>query len=138
MVLTGLRKQTKGEFMNREQLFKIRDLLSTGDIIAKEENEYRITDKAVIKLINEIERLKANPVEKLVSQPSEPIFGQWIDVKDKLPEINEPVLIYDGSGIAVARMAEPPYNNWWVNDTYGFADDGLIPQVYKWMPLPKP
>lgn len=53
--------------MNREQLKKIDHLLSFGDIIAKEENEYNLTDKAVIKLINEIEKL-SHPLEAEVSK----------------------------------------------------------------------
>ena len=44
--------------MNKKQLEKIKDLLSFGDIKAKEENNYTLTDKAVTKLINEIERLR--------------------------------------------------------------------------------
>jgi len=45
--------------VNREQLYKVRDLMKVGDIKAVSEKEYRLNDKGVIRLINEIERLRA-------------------------------------------------------------------------------
>jgi len=44
--------------MKKEELDQIKDLLSYGDIKVKRENEYSLTDKAVVKLINEIMRLR--------------------------------------------------------------------------------
>ena len=60
--------------------------------------------------------------------------GQWINTKNKLPEINKPVLIYDGEGIAVARIDKNGY--WWINESYGFNEDGQILGVEYWMVLP--
>lgn len=72
--------------MDRTQVYKVRELLSTGDIIAREENEYRLTDKAVIKLINEIERLQkdlqiaANNLERVK------VIKIVVLIEPKLPE----------------------------------------------------
>jgi len=52
--------------LNREQLYKVRHLFAAGDIVATDENSYRIINEAIIKLVNEIERLKTNPDENRV------------------------------------------------------------------------
>lgn len=70
--------------MNREQLYKIRDLLSTGEIFTKSETDYRITDAGVIKLIAEIERIKANPLDGLVMQKIMGIINEAIETERHL------------------------------------------------------
>ena len=74
---------------------------------------------------NFLEKL-AKRVEPEVSQPSEPSFGQWIDVKDKLPERNIDVLVFsdygDHTDTWVTRL-----DKYWKNNS-----------IIKWMPLPKP
>ena len=44
--------------LNKKQLYKVRHLFAAGDIVATGEDTYRIVNKAIIKLVDEIERLK--------------------------------------------------------------------------------
>lgn len=64
----------------------------------------------------------------------EPKFGEWIGVKDGLPEENTDVLVYRGSLISVYTYIG--HNEW--EDDYGYwsrtDDDGIT----HWMPLPEP
>jgi len=66
--------------MNREQLKKIDHLLTFGDIIAKEENNYVLTDTAVIKLIDEIDRL-SQLLEAEVKPAKNVRNYEWLDNK---------------------------------------------------------
>lgn len=46
------------------------------------------------------------------------------------------ILVWDGKSICVAR----PFgkNSWMIADSYGFNEDGEIPHVTHWLPLPEP
>jgi hypothetical protein len=62
---------------------------------------------------------------------------QWISVKERLPEMNEWVLV---DGPIIVRLIEPPSSNWkgayaWETDHESFYD---FKDVTHWMPLPKP
>ena len=80
----------------------------------------------------------SNLVENRVSQPSEPSFGQWIDVNDRLPTETAGYLVQCEEGVCTA----------WYNTTYkewegdNFVEEGSghphYDNVIKWMPLPKP
>uniref|UniRef100_A0A6M3IHS6 DUF551 domain-containing protein n=1 Tax=viral metagenome TaxID=1070528 RepID=A0A6M3IHS6_9ZZZZ len=94
-------------------------------------------------LFEEIEKLKkenqelSNRLEKLVSQPSEPSFGQWIDVNDKLPKIEGDYLIFDTYGYINMQLYS--IEKKFLDDDCLFTDDSvthwmLLPQN----PLPKP
>lgn len=66
------------------------------------------------------------------------MMSEWINVKDKLPEINKEVLIYRGSyiGVPMSIYTYLGHDEW--EDEYGYwtrADDEGITH---WMPLPKP
>ena len=74
-----------------------------------------------------------NDVQK-VRAKALPKFGEWISVKDRLPEDNTNVLVYRGSLISVYTYIG--HNEW--EDDYGYwsrtDDDGIT----HWMPLPEP
>lgn len=86
----------------------------------------------------------SNLVENRVSQPSEPSFGQWIDVEDEYPKTGTNVLAYDES------EEEPIYIAWLMSprfeDDNTQIDEGSWQcehydkklRITKWMPLPKP
>ena len=71
----------------------------------------------------------------------------WINCKDKMPEINQPVLTYDGHCYAVERRIEfidtedgQIEGEWWIDgyegdefDPIGLRDGAVI----KWKPLPE-
>lgn len=63
-----------------------------------------------------------------------PKLGEWISVKDRLPEDNTDVLVYHGSLISIYSYMG--HNEW--EDDYGYFsrtdDDGIT----HWMPLPEP
>jgi hypothetical protein len=61
----------------------------------------------------------------------EPKTGHWIPVSEKLPEINDDVLISLEWGIDIGRYSGEEWCSEWINNY----DDG---NVYAWMPLPKP
>jgi hypothetical protein len=63
-------------------------------------------------------------------------MSTWINCKNELPQRDKPVLIYDGDGIAVARLSATN-GGWWIYESYGYNEDGEIPKVYFWMPLPE-
>lgn len=59
--------------------------------------------------------------------------NQWISVKDKLPEIEEEVLIqlsWDDMNVVMASLR----NDGWYSNVASFKDD----EVLYWRPLPKP
>lgn len=54
---------------------------------------------------------------------------------------SEPFLIWDGASIAVAHSVR--YNHtgricFWIDNSYGFNEDGEIMGATHWMPLPEP
>ena len=61
----------------------------------------------------------------------EPKTGHWIPVSERLPEINDDVLISLEWGIDIGRYSDGEWCSEWINNY----DDG---NVWAWMPLPKP
>ena len=60
---------------------------------------------------------------------------RWISVKDKLPEKNDFVLVYDGSDMFVAWYENEGMSEGW--HSYDVTYDGF-PPIIAWRPLPKP
>ena len=58
-------------------------------------------------------------------------IGEWIPVSERLPEINDDVLISLEWGIDIGRYSGGEWCSEWINNY----DDG---NVYAWMPLPEP
>jgi hypothetical protein len=77
----------------------------------------------------EISVLQLNRVIKALEQ--EPKTGHWIPVSERLPEINDDVLISLEWGIDIGRYSDGEWHSEWINHY----DDG---NVLAWMPLPKP
>lgn len=78
-------------------------------------------------------------IELPVGMPSENSFGQWIDVKDKLPEDANPVLIkLTNNPIMYGNMHTYLGDRYWLiwrsNGTY---KENSTYRVTHWMPLPK-
>lgn len=71
-------------------------------------------------------------------QPTVPTYGQWVSVKDRLPEVQKEVLIYlpEYDSIEMAALFEIPSLNlkeWTQNE-----DAYMLNEVSHWMPLPEP
>ena len=67
-----------------------------------------------------------------------PSGGGWISVKDRLPEINEPVLFTGKNDIGNRYPAQKGYysgDEWY---TFGGLWDTPLDRVTHWMPLPEP
>lgn len=62
----------------------------------------------------------------------------WISVKDRLPEVNEPVLMRV-TCCDYHNIEQGHYQGYgkWVNCWYSMRNEGLYP-VTHWMPLPAP
>ena len=56
--------------------------------------------------------------------------------EEKTAPIDEAVLIWDGRTIAVGRKNKR--DTWWIDESFGFNEDGEIYGVTHWMPLPSP
>lgn len=109
-------------------------------------------DKLETELIEEIKEFfkKSVPAETLVSQLSEPMSGQWIDVNELLPQYkdsgkadySENVFTTDGKDVFI--MARCYVETGWLwGNCYGDIDgdpevDDQYENIIKWMPLPKP
>lgn len=76
----------------------------------------------------------SNKHEPRVSQPSEPIFGQWIDAKQLPPEMIRVICYCEGGRMEVGYIYEYHY----CRDKDGDTFDECGYKVTKWMPLPKP
>lgn len=62
-------------------------------------------------------------------------MSEWISVKDKLPELRIPVLVYlKNSELQVAIMSTS--NNWYISDEWN--NSFLHEYITHWMPLPSP
>jgi hypothetical protein len=48
---------------------------------------------------------------------------------------NTPVLVYNGEHMAVGRLMR---HWWWIDESFGFNEDGEIPNVTHYMDLPAP
>ena len=71
-------------------------------------------------------------------QPTVPSYGQWVSVKDRLPEEQKEVLIYlpEYDSVEMAALFEIPSLNlkeWAQNE-----DAYMLNEVSHWMPLPEP
>ena len=71
-------------------------------------------------------------------QPTVPAYGQWVSVKDRLPEEQKEVLIYlpEYDSVEMASLFTIPGMNlreWTQNE-----DAYMLDEVSHWMPLPEP
>ena len=65
---------------------------------------------------------------------------EWISVKERLPDINETVLISDGQIISIASYGGNPDCDWFPHgvDSPGICDVDIRYDVKFWQPLPAP
>lgn len=63
-------------------------------------------------------------------------MAEWISVNDRLPELEETVLVLDRRGNMMVRTMRRLASE----QEPSFRPDGLVPQkhITHWMPLPKP
>ncbi len=80
--------------------------------------------------------IQANPLDAVVSQPSEPTFGQWTLTTDRMPLHSGFYLTVDINENDEPFIMIYPYDE--IDKT--FVDMAGYPNkdVTKWMPLPKP
>jgi hypothetical protein len=67
-------------------------------------------------------------------------MNKWISVKDKLPEVDELVLLYnnDEGVFRGYRGNEHPTHIYWAcSPTGSYAGDGSVHDITHWMPLPE-
>lgn len=74
----------------------------------------------------------------IATAPTVPTYGQWVSVKDRLPEVQKEVLIYlpEYDSVEIAALFEIPSMNlreWAQNE-----DAYMLDEVSYWMPLPEP
>lgn len=71
-------------------------------------------------------------------RPTVPAYGQWVSVKDRLPEEQKEVLIYlpEYDSVEMASLFTIPSINLreWVQNE----DAYMLDEVSYWMPLPEP
>ena len=97
-------------------------------------------------VIEDESTLDGNEMRDLVEFLSK--LPKWLPVSERPPELNEPVLTFDGRCMCVERRIEwvetsigPLYGEWWINGNKG---DECKPiglrygTAIAWMPLPKP
>jgi hypothetical protein len=60
----------------------------------------------------------------------------WISVKDRLPQIDTPVMLYTGHEYEIGRLEEDGEFSIWVDYRYG--GEMAADQFTHWMPLPEP
>ena len=80
----------------------------------------------------------AEYVAKMPTIEAEPVKQEWISVKDRLPERDQKVLVYDAGDeteIHVYHLREDLDGLYW-DDESGWAVD--FENVTHWMPLPEP
>jgi hypothetical protein len=87
------------------------------------------------------------PAETLVSQPSEPTFGQWIDAKVELPKpidkgYAKSIRVIGCWGDSADNIAEVDFEETIIRgkEVKRFKWNNIICpwNIIKWMPLPKP
>ena len=94
---------------------------------------YEMEQNAVT--ISDMSNIMRNWVRR---QPTVPAYGQWVSVKDRLPEEQKEVLIYlpEYGSVETAAFFEIPSLNlkeWAQNE-----DAYMFDEVSHWMPLPEP
>lgn len=62
--------------------------------------------------------------------------NEWISVKDRLPEINEPVLVHCRGYISIAWRVSGDNGGWYWNSQMSYPEE-MVDTDY-WMPLPNP
>lgn len=67
-------------------------------------------------------------------------MGEWISVKDRLPEVGVEVLISSPltNGICMAYLAETKMGECWVVSLFGGVAHWFLNDVAHWMELPAP
>lgn len=106
----------------------------------REENEQLGAENA--KLRAENEKLRAQNVRfarELVQAAHEQNGGSpWRPIETARNDT--PVLVFNGSDIAVGIRHKYPtgVGAWFIANSFGFNEDGEIPDVTHWMPLPEP
>lgn len=96
----------------------------------------RLIDADVLK--EDLTRFYDNEVTAKELIDEQPTIGGWISVKDRLPEINEPVLFTGKNDIGNRYPAQKGYysgDEWY---TFGGLWDKPLDRVTHWMPLPEP
>lgn len=63
--------------------------------------------------------------------------GEWISVKERLPEINQPVLVWTSGDYWLAELHLLDDVFYWDFDTFDLSGEDFN-DVVAWMPLPKP
>lgn len=77
-------------------------------------------------------------LDYIEGMPTASAYGQWVSVKDRLPEVQKEVLIYlpEYDSVEIAALFEIPSLNlkeWTQNE-----DAYMLNEVSHWMPLPEP
>ena len=104
-------------------------------------------DTANIWIIERELNKESVPAETLVSQPSEPTFGQWIDAKVELPKpidkgYAKSIRVIGCWGDSADNIAEVDFEETIIRgkEVKRFKWNNIICpwNIIKWMPLPKP
>jgi hypothetical protein len=64
-------------------------------------------------------------------------MNEWKNEELDPAPVGKPFLIFDGENIAVGRKSDIS-GDWYIDESYGWNEDGGIPKVYFWMELPPP
>lgn len=77
-------------------------------------------------------------LDYIADMPTAHAYGQWVSVKDRLPEVQKEVLIYlpEYDSVEIAALFTIPSMNlreWAQNE-----DAYMLDEVSYWMPLPEP
>lgn len=70
---------------------------------------------------------------------------EWISVKDRFPEIEERVLVYQKGGVSGGNEVDITYRTHEyypdekeINNRIAWHDQGICNNIHFWMPLPEP
>ena len=121
--------------MTREEAAKILDPETTLDTYAKISYYGDFEGENVWQdAVNEACRMGAEALRALDAQEKQESFGEWVSVKDKMPEPNVIVLCCTNKGY-VDTDSFGRYSKVFLR-----CDDmeGKVGQVIAWMPLPEP
>ena len=62
----------------------------------------------------------------------QPTVGNWVSVKDRLPEVGEKCLIRDKTDVTTARLTDKEHQIWQWEDSDFYGRGGIT----HWMPIP--